>query len=158
MQKIYSYLLQFSGKMHSVCAQLLRQPEIPLSFTKLNLHEDIDQAVIYVHRVPDPYNFGKVSFVKFGPANWESIGNIHRVSNCVFSVSSYILVLRNGWNSVCLLGLAKMFIAYDIVFHNITNDLNPPPKSIAHESRFIRRSTEMRQKASLDNDVSKLHG
>ena len=34
-------------------------------------------------------------FFKFGPANWESIGNIHRVSNWVFSVSSYILVLRS---------------------------------------------------------------
>ena len=41
-----------------------------------------------------PHNFGKVSFVKFGPANCESIGNIHRESNWVFSVSSYVLVLR----------------------------------------------------------------
>ena len=34
------------------------------------------------------------SFVKFGPANQESIGDICMVSNCLFSVSSYILVLR----------------------------------------------------------------
>ena len=31
-----------------------------------------------------------MSFVKFGPANQESIGDIRRVSNCLFSVSSYI--------------------------------------------------------------------
>ena len=41
-----------------------------------------------------PHDFGMVSFVKFGPANQESIGHIRRVSNCLFSVSSYILVLR----------------------------------------------------------------
>ena len=38
-----------------------------------------------------PHNFGKVSFVKFGPANCEPIGNIHRESNWVFPVNSYIL-------------------------------------------------------------------
>ena len=33
-------------------------------------------------------------FVKFRPANIENTGDIRRVSNSVFSVSSYILVLR----------------------------------------------------------------
>ena len=32
-----------------------------------------------------------MAFVKFGPANCESIGNIHRESNWVFPVNSYIL-------------------------------------------------------------------
>ena len=41
-----------------------------------------------------PHDIGKESFVKLGPANQESIGDIGRVSNCLFSVSSYILVLR----------------------------------------------------------------
>ena len=39
------------------------------------------------------HNFGKVGFVEFGPANWKSNGNVHRVSTWVFSVSSYMLVL-----------------------------------------------------------------
>ena len=45
-----------------------------------------------------PHDFGKVSFVsvKFGPANQESFGDIRMVSNCLFSVSSYILVLTFG--------------------------------------------------------------
>ena len=42
-----------------------------------------------------PHVFSKVPFVTFEPANPKSIGNIHRVSNLVFSVSSYILVLRS---------------------------------------------------------------
>ena len=37
-----------------------------------------------------PHDFGKVSFVKFGPAKQESIGDIRRVSNWLFSVSSYM--------------------------------------------------------------------
>ena len=41
-----------------------------------------------------PHDIGKESFVKLGPANQESTGDICRVSNWVFSVSSYILVLR----------------------------------------------------------------
>ena len=41
-----------------------------------------------------PHVFSKVQFVTFEPANSEAIGDIHRVSNSVFSVSSYILVLR----------------------------------------------------------------
>ena len=47
-----------------------------------------------------PHDFGKVSFVKFGPANQESIGDIHMVSNFLFSVSSYILVLRSRVSSL----------------------------------------------------------
>ena len=41
-----------------------------------------------------PHDFGKVSFVKFGPANQESIGDIRRASNWLLPASSYILVLR----------------------------------------------------------------
>ena len=53
MQKKYSYLLQFSGKTHSVCAQLLKQrPKSPLSFATLQLHEDMDQDVTYIRRIP----------------------------------------------------------------------------------------------------------
>ena len=50
MQKIYSYLLQFAGKMHSVCAQLLNSNQKApfFSFTKPCLREDMDQAVTYV--------------------------------------------------------------------------------------------------------------
>ena len=41
-----------------------------------------------------PCVFSKVSFVTFETANLEAIGNNHTVSDLVFSVSSYILVLR----------------------------------------------------------------
>ena len=38
--------------------------------------------------------FRKVSFVTFRTADTENIGDIHRVFKAVFSLSSYILVLR----------------------------------------------------------------
>ena len=41
-----------------------------------------------------PHVFSKEPFVPFEPANLEAIGNNHMVSDSVFSVSSYILVLR----------------------------------------------------------------
>ena len=41
-----------------------------------------------------PHVFSKVPFVTFEPANLEAIGDIHSVSDSVFSVSSYVLVLR----------------------------------------------------------------
>ena len=49
-------------------------------------------ALTYVESL-GTHDICKESFVKFGPANQESIGDIRRVSNWVFSVSSYILVL-----------------------------------------------------------------
>ena len=41
-----------------------------------------------------PNCFGMVSIVTFRTADTENIGDIHRVSKAVFSLSSYILVLR----------------------------------------------------------------
>ena len=43
---------------------------------------------------PGPHNSSQVPFVKFRLANRENTGDIHRLSKWVFSVSSYILVLR----------------------------------------------------------------
>ena len=92
MQKIYSYLLKFSGKTHSVCTQLLNSNQkAPFLPNHICIRTQIQLLPTYVESLRP--HFGKVSFFKFGPANWESIGNIHRVSNWVFSVSSYILVL-----------------------------------------------------------------
>ena len=98
---MYSYLLQFSGKTHSVCTKLLRQwPKSPFSFAALHLREDMDQAVTYMRRIHrTPWYWQGESFIKLGPANQKSIGDIRRVSNWVFSVSSYILVLGLGKNN-----------------------------------------------------------
>ena len=36
-----------------MCAKLLKQqPKSPFSFAKQNLHEDMDQAVTYIRRIP----------------------------------------------------------------------------------------------------------
>ena len=55
-----------------------------------------------------PHVFSKVPFVTFEAANLESIGKIHRVSNLVFSVSSYILVLR--------LAFRKLYVDFKELF------------------------------------------
>ena len=62
-----------------------------------------------------PRVFSKVSFVTFETANLEAIGNNHTVSDLVFSVSSYILVLR----SKSTFALIKLnFTLFDrIAFH-----------------------------------------
>ena len=53
MKKNNSYLSPFSGKTHSVCAHLLKQrPKSPFSFATLQLHEDMDQDVTYIRRIP----------------------------------------------------------------------------------------------------------
>ena len=39
--------------MHSVCAQLLKKrPKSPFSFATLQLHEDMDQDLTYLRRIP----------------------------------------------------------------------------------------------------------
>ena len=40
-----------------------------------------------------PEDFAKVTFIKFPPANLESIGDIHRVSNLVFQTSPVIIIV-----------------------------------------------------------------
>ena len=54
-RKKYYKLFQFSAKAHIVCAKLLKQlPKSPFSFAKPQpqLHEDVNQAVTYVRRIP----------------------------------------------------------------------------------------------------------
>ena len=70
------------------------------SFATQQLNEVITKSCIklkptYVE-AQGPHCFGKVPFVTFRTADTENIGDIHRVSKAVFSLSSYILVLRSG--------------------------------------------------------------
>ena len=46
------------------------------------------------NHLKDPESFSKVPFVTFEQPNWKAIGNNHIVSDPLFFVSSYILVLR----------------------------------------------------------------
>ena len=55
MKKKYTHTsCDFLGKrICSVCAQLIKQRQkSPFSFATLHLHEDMDQAVTYVRRIP----------------------------------------------------------------------------------------------------------
>ena len=79
-----------------LCAKLIKQqPKSHFSFATLQLHEDMDQAVTYVRRMPITPGFLKGVICQVNePANQESIGAICWVSKWLFSVGSYILVLR----------------------------------------------------------------
>ena len=102
MQKNISIPLAIFWEITKLLKQQLKSPfsfATLLHTTAYTVHTTIYMRIwmklkpTYVEYL-GPHDFGKVSFVKFGPANQEFIGDICRVSNCLFFVRSYILVLR----------------------------------------------------------------